>query len=157
MPTFQEKVQDFLAQPTIAVVGLSRTEANPANMIYKKLRGSGHTVYAINPHATSLEGDPCYPNVAALPQRPEGVVIVTKPDVTAQVVQECAAAGIRRVWLHASLIHGGTSFSPAAVATCQQHGISVIEGGCPMMFAEPVDFGHQCMRWLMRVTGDLPK
>jgi hypothetical protein len=26
-----------------------------------------------------------------------------------------------------------------------------------MMYCKPVDFGHKCMRWMLRVTGGLPK
>jgi hypothetical protein len=42
------------------------------------------------------------------------------------------------------------------VEYCRQHDISVIAGACPMMFGEGVDFGHTCMRWMMKLTGGLP-
>ncbi|HEX2621962.1 MAG TPA: CoA-binding protein [Phototrophicaceae bacterium] len=157
MTTLQEQTTEFLAQKRIAVVGLSRTDANAANLIYKKLKGSGHTVYAVNPNTQTIEGDPCYPDVKSLPQTPDGVVIVTRPNVTLQIVKDCDEAHIPRVWIHNSLIHGGTSLSQEAVDYCQQHGINLIAGGCPMMFDQPVDFGHQCMRWYMRVTKQLPE
>jgi predicted CoA-binding protein len=156
MSTFKEKIDEFLTQKHIAVVGLSRQDANPANLIYNKLKQIGHTVYAVNPNADTINGDPCYPNVKALPQRPDGVVIVTRPDVTRQVVEECGLAGIKRIWIHESLMHGGTSVSKEAVDYCEQHNIEVIAGGCPMMYADPVDFGHKCMKWMMRVSGQLP-
>lgn len=156
MSTFKEKIDDFLNQKHIAVVGLSRQDANAANLIYDKLKKTGHVVYAVNPNATTIQGEPCYPSVKALPQRPDGVVIVTRPEVTRQVVEDCAAAGVKRIWLHESLMHGGTSVSQEALEYCQQHGMSVIECGCPMMYADPVDFGHKCMKWMMRVTGQLP-
>lgn len=156
--TLRQRASNFLAYPHIAVVGLSRTQANPANLIYRKLKETGHTVYAVNPEATTIEGgDPCYPNVQAIPHAPDGVVIVTRPEVTSQVVRDCYEAGIRHVWIHESLIHGGTSISDEAVQYCQRMGIDVIAGGCPLMFAEPVDFGHKCMRWVMDVTGQLPE
>jgi predicted CoA-binding protein len=156
MSTFKEKIEDFLAQRSIAVVGLSRTDANAANLIYNKLKQNGHTVYAVNPNATTIEGEPCYASVKALPQRPDGVVIVTRPNVTRQVVEDCVAAGVKRIWIHESLIHGGTSLAPEAVEYCEQHNVELIAGGCPMMYAEPVDFGHKCMKWMMRVSGQLP-
>jgi uncharacterized protein len=156
MSTFIEKIEDFLAQKSIAVVGLSRTDANPGNLIYSKLKQTGHTVYAVNPNAVAIDGDPCYDSVSALPQRPDGAVLVTRPNVTRQVVEECVAAGIQRIWIHESLIHGGTSISKEAVEYCAQHDVELIAGGCPMMYAEPVDFGHKCMKWMMRVSGQLP-
>lgn len=156
MATFKEQTDEFLAQKIIAVVGLSRTDKNPGNLIYNKLKSAGHTVYAVNPHTATIEGDPCYPNLKAVPQRPDGVVIVTRPQDTEQVVQDCAQAGVKRVWIHASMIHGGTSISPKAVEFCRERGMDVIAGGCPMMYEQPVDFGHKCMKWFMGVTGQLP-
>ena len=51
----------------------------------------------------------------------------------------------------------GTSVSQAAVKLCVDNGITVIPGGCPMMFCETVDTPHKCMRWFLRVTGGLPR
>lgn len=155
MSTLKEMAGEFLAQKHIAVVGLSRKDANAANLIYQKLKKTGHTVYAVNPNAQMIDGDPCYPNVKSTPQRPDGAVIVTRPEVTEQVVRECAEVGIKRVWLHSSIVHSGSSVSQKAIDYCREHDIDIIEGGCPMMFAEPVDFGHKCIKWMMRLTGQL--
>ena len=50
----------------------------------------------------------------------------------------------------------GSSVSPAAVDYCRQHNIGVIEGACPMMFGPGADFGHTCIRWMLKLTGGLP-
>ena len=50
----------------------------------------------------------------------------------------------------------GSSVSPVAVEYCGQHDISVIAGACPMMYGEGADFGHTCMRWILKLTGGLP-
>jgi hypothetical protein len=47
--------------------------------------------------------------------------------------------------------------SESAVAFCREKGIAVIPGSCPMMFCEPVDVAHRCMRWFFKVTGKLPR
>jgi hypothetical protein len=57
--------------------------------------------------------------------------------------------------MHQSLA-SGSSVSPAAVEFCRQHDISVIAGACPMMYGPGVDFGHRCMRAIMKLTGGLP-
>jgi hypothetical protein len=155
MATLQETVADFLVQKRIAVVGVSRSGESSANAIYKRLRDTGHEVFAVNPNATEFEGDPCYATVSAIPDGVAGAVIVTQPQVTEQVVRECAEAGVTHIWMHRSFGQG--SVSPAAVEYCQQHNISVIPGGCPMMFCEPVDAGHKCMRWVLNLTGGLPR
>jgi len=83
------------------------------------------------------------------------VVIVTRPEVTEQIVRACSDAGVRRVWMHQSTAKG-SSVSPAAVEYCRQHDISVIAGACPMMFGTGVDFGHTCLRLFMKLSGGLP-
>src|SRR5262245_19660249 len=98
MPSLKEKADEFLSQDRIAVVGLSHNKPNAGNLIYEKLRKTGHMVYAVNPTAQNINGDPCYPDVSSIPQRPDGVVIVTRPEIAEKVVHECAAAGIKRVW-----------------------------------------------------------
>ena len=154
MTTNNELVTDFLAQKRIAVAGVSRTQNDAANGIYRKLRDNGYTVFAVNPNAESVEGDPCYPNLKSIPGGVDGVVLVTRPEVTEKTVQECGEAGVTRVWMHHGLM--GDSSSEAAVRYCQDQGIAVIPGGCPMMFCAP-DFGHRCMKWIMQATGKLPR
>lgn len=156
-PTFETKVHDFLAQKRIAVAGVSRDNSHhPAgNLIYRRLKKTGHEVFAVNPNMQSFEGDRCYPDLRSIPGGIDGVVIITRPETTEQIVRDCDTAGVRRVWMHQSMAKG-SSVSPAAVEFCRQHDISVIAGACPMMFGEGVDFGHTCMRWMMKLTGGLP-
>ena len=156
MPTLRENVDDFLAQKRIAVAGVSRHASDEAaNLIYRRLRESGYQVFALNPNTEKVEGDPCYPNLEAVPEPIDAVVIATRPEVSEQIVRECGAAGVTRVWMHRSF--GTGSVSDEATRFCEENGITVIPGGCPMMFCEPVDFGHKCMRWVLGIFGGLPK
>jgi len=151
------KIGDFLAQKRIAVAGVSRNNSHhpTGNLIYRRLKKSGHAVFAVNPHMQTFEGDRCYHDLPSIPGGVDGVVIVTRPAITQQIVHDCQRAGVRRVWMHQSM-GKGTSVSPEAVEYCRQHDISVIAGACPMMFGDGVDFGHMCMRWVLRLTGGLP-
>jgi predicted CoA-binding protein len=156
MNTLREKVDDFLSQKCIAVAGVSRNESpEAANIIYKKLKETGHTVYPVNPNAETVEGDPCYPDLKSTPNRVDGIVICTKPEVANDLVKQCAEIGIKRVWMHRSFGQG--SVSEEAADFCHQQDITVIAGACPMMYCQPVDFGHKCMRWVLGVFGILPK
>jgi len=154
MTTLKEMVTDFLAQKRIAVAGVSRRGGEAANLVYRKLRGAGYQVFAVNPNATEVEGSPCYADLRSIPGGADGVVIATPPAAALQIVQECAALGISRVWMHRSFGEG--SVSETAVRFCREHRIAVIAGGCPVMFCTPVDVGHKCMRWILRLTGRLP-
>ena len=154
---FEVKVHDFLAQKRIAVAGVSRDRSHHpvGNLIYDRLKKSGHDVFPVNPHMQTFEGDRCYPDVPSIPGGVDGVVIITRPEVTERIVHDCDQAGVRRVWMHQSLAKG-SSVSPKAVEYCRQHEISVIAGACPMMYGDSVDIGHTCMRWILQFTGGLP-
>ena len=159
MPTaaLDMKVHDFLDQKRIAVAGVSRDNSHhPAgNLIYRRLKTTGHDVFPVNPHMETFEGDRCYPDVRSIPGGVDGVVIITRPETTERIVRDCGDAGVRRVWMHQSMAKG-SSVSPAAVEYCRQHDINLIAGACPMMFGPDVDFGHTCMRWIMKLSGGLP-
>jgi predicted CoA-binding protein len=155
MPTLREAAEEFLAQSHLAVAGVSRDTKQPANLIYRRLRASGHHVFAINPNAGEVEGDRCYPDIASVPEPLDGVVIVTTPGVAERLVDDCIAADVPRVWLHRGL--GPGSMSDRAVASCLQHGIAVIPGGCPNMFGATSDPGHTCLGAFLKFTGKIPR
>jgi predicted CoA-binding protein len=151
------KVHDFLAQKRIAVAGVSRDNSHHpvGNLIYDRLKKSGHEVFPVNPHMQTFEGDRCYPDLQSIPGGVDGVVIITRPETTERIARDCSEAKVPRVWMHQS-IGKGTSVSAEAVEYCRQHDISVIAGACPMMYGTGVDFGHTCMRWILGLTGRLP-
>lgn len=156
--TLDARVEDFLAQKRIAVAGVSRDKSHHpvGNLIYDRLRKTGHEVFAVNPNMDTFEGDRCYPDVRSIPGGVDGVVVITRPDATERIVRDCCDVGIQRVWMHQS-IHAGSSVSPAAVEYCHEHGINVIAGACPMMYGPGADVGHRCMRWVLKLTGGLPQ
>ncbi len=151
-------VKDFLAQKKIAVVGVSDKRETGSNAVYRRFKGAGYQVYAVNPHITSFDGNPCYPDLKSLPDKPDGVFILASPKVTDDIVRQCVDLGIRRVWMHCmmgtkpGLAPESTSVSPAAVQLCRENGITVIPGACPNQFLNP-DFGHGMMRVFWRAAG----
>ncbi len=156
--TLEAKVDDFLAQKRIAVAGVSRADKHhpTGNLIYRRLKKTGHEVFPVHPQLETFEGDRCYPDVRSIPGGVDGVVVVTRPELTERIVHECVAAGVRRIWMHQAFAKT-TSVSPEAVEYCRQHGISVIAGACPMMYGAGADFGHTCMRWILRLARKLPE
>jgi uncharacterized protein len=155
--TLDMKVHDFLAQKRIAVAGVSRNHSHHpvGNLIYQRLKNSGHDVFPVNPNMQTFEGDRCYPDLQSIPGGVDGVVIITRPETTARIVRDCSDARVPRVWMHQS-VGKGSSVSSDAVEYCHQHDISVIAGACPMMYGAGVDFGHTCMRFFLKLTGGLP-
>jgi predicted CoA-binding protein len=157
MQPIKLKVDRFLALERIAIAGVSLAGENSANLIFRKMKKSCNTVAPVNPKGGTLDGDPCYPDIASIPGGVNGVVIVTRPETTELIVRQCAELGVGMVWMHKSLdFIGGGSVTEDAVEFCDQNDIEVIAGACPMMFCQPVDFGHRCMAWMMRVSGSMP-
>jgi len=154
--TFEANVHDFLAQKRIAVAGVSRHNSHHpvGNLIYRRLKKTGHDVFPVNPNMQTFEGDRCYPDLRSIPGGVDGVVIITRPEITERIVRDCGEAGVRHVWMHQSM-GSGSSVSKDAVEFCRQHDIRVIAGACPMMYGDGVDFGHTCMRWVLGFTGRL--
>lgn len=153
--SLRQMVDAFLAERRIAVAGVSRGKQSAANPIYRRLRDAGYEVFPVNPNAETVEGDRCYPDLASIPGGVGAVMVATHPDQSAAIVRECAAHGIRHVWLHRSFGQG--SVSQEAVDAGREAGLELIDGACPMMYLAPVDFGHRCIRFMLGVTGKLPK
>jgi uncharacterized protein len=148
--TSQQTIDDFLSCKTLAVVGVSGSRRGFGYAVYKDLKTKGYTVFPVNPNAETIDGHPCYPNVSALPERVEGVVLVVPPEVTEKVVREAAIDNIKRVWMQQGAESG------KAIALCESSGIAVVHGECIMMFADAKAFPHNVHRWLNKVTGKLP-
>jgi predicted CoA-binding protein len=158
MAKIDSLVQDFLAQKRIAIVGVSDKRETGCNLGYRKFKGAGYAVSAVNPRLTTFEGDPCYPDLKSIPETPEAVFILANPKVTDQIVQQCVELGIKHVWMHCvmgtkpGLAANMTSVSPQAVQKCRENGIAVIPGACPNQYLQP-DFGHTMMRVMFRALG----
>lgn len=156
MVNIRQAADRFLAKKRIAVTGVSRSPASHGgNVVYQRLRERGYEVFAVNPNADTVEGDTCYVDLKSIPGGVEAVVIATRPSIAEQTMRECVELGIDQVWMHRSF--GAGSVSDDATAYGRRHGVTVIDGGCPLMF-EPCDDGaHRFMRRLFTWTGKVPK
>lgn len=151
-----QAADEFLAHDRIAVTGVSRSaEGHGSNAVYTRLRTLGFTVFAVNPNAQSVEGDTAYPDLASIPGGVDAVVIATSADHAAQTMQEIVDLGIRHAWMHRSF--GAGSVDPEAARIGREAGVTVIEGGCPLMFGRAGDGGHRFMCRLLTWTGKVPR
>jgi predicted CoA-binding protein len=156
MQTLREAADAFLSHRRIAVTGVSRdAAAHGGNVVYKRLKERGYEVYAVNPNATEVEGDPAWPDLRSIPGGVDAVVIATRPEHADATMRACADLGISQVWMHRSI--GGGSVSDAATAYGREHGIHVIDGGCPLMFDPVSDPAHKVMRFVCTLTGAAPR
>jgi predicted CoA-binding protein len=154
MQSVKEAASAFLANERVAVTGVSRTpETHGSNNVYKRLRERGYEVFAVNPNADEVEGDPCYHDLKSIEGGVQAVVIGTRPEIAIDTMRECAELGIEHVWMHRG--PGAGSVSHKATQYGRERGITVIDGGCPLMFGPTADFGHKVMRLVL--SGHVPK
>jgi predicted CoA-binding protein len=156
MPTVKEAAANFLSCRRIAVTGVSRTpKDHGSNVVYKRLRDRGYEVFAVNPNTDEVEGDPCFHHLADIPGGVDAVVIATAPERAEATVRECEDLGVSQVWMHRSF--GAGSVCDAATTYGRDHGMTVIDGGCPLMFEPTADVGHKVMRFVLTRTGKVPR
>jgi predicted CoA-binding protein len=154
--TVKEAAAEFLAKRRVAVTGVSRSpQSHGGNVVYRRLRERRYDVFAVNPNAEQVEGDPCYHDLKSIPGGVDAVVIATRPELAEATVRECADLGIKHVWMHRAFGRG--SVSETAAAWGRERGIRVIEGGCPLMFEPAADPGHKLMRFVSTLTGKAPR
>jgi uncharacterized protein len=156
MTRIAEAAEDFLACRRIAVTGVSREpKEHGGNIVYKRLKERGYVVFPVNPNTDTVEGDPAYPDLSSIPGGVEAVVIATRPEHALGTVREAANLGMTKVWMHRSF--GAGSVSPEATAVGREAGMTVIDGGCPLMFGPTSDGGHKVMCSLLKLTGKVPR
>ena len=143
-------MDDFLAQETFAIVGVSRDPKKFGSIVYRDLKKKGFNVVAVNPKMDSIDGEPCYPDLKSLPNPVGGIVVIVPPDRTGMVVRDAKVAGITKVWMQKG------AESKAAIQYCEENGMSVVHHHCIMMFTDPTGI-HKFHRWLSGVFGKIPK
>ncbi len=156
MTLIKDAAAQFLSRKRIAVTGVS---ANPkghgSNAVYLRLRERGYQVFAVNPNSPTAEGDTTYRDLTSIPGGVEAVVIGTRPDHAEGTMREVIDLGIREVWMHRAF--GSGSVAPTATDLGRAHGVTVIDGGCPLMFGPTSDGLHRFMCGPLKLTGKVPK
>jgi uncharacterized protein len=144
-----QAVNDFIACKRIAVVGASRDTKKFGAMAYKELKERGYQVFAVNPAAQEVFGDPCYPNLTALKGEIDGVLVTLPADKGLQVLQEAASLGLRNVWIQQQ------AESPELMKAGQDLQLNMVTGKCILMYAPPVRSFHGWHRGFIKFFGKL--
>lgn len=160
MSSLDQLVNNFLACKHIAIVGISDKRDTGCNLTFNRFRDAGYRVTPVNPRITTFQGQPCYPDILSIPEKPDAIFVMTNPRITKEIVHQAAELGVSHIWMHCmmgvrpGLGAGTSSVSQEAVALCKEKGIEVIPGSCPNQFLNP-DFAHAFMRKLWGLFGYL--
>ncbi len=126
------RVQDAAAHilrsyRTWAVVGCSPDPKRTSHRIAAYLQDNGYRVIPVHPDASEILGEPCWPDLSAIPPE-EGVEVVDifrRSQFAGQHVDEAIAAGARAVWMQVGVIDA------AAAQRAERAGLSVAMDTCP--------------------------
>ncbi len=150
----KQAIDSFLSCRRLAVVGVSRDPKDFSRAVLRAFVERGYDAVPVNPAGGEAEGRPAVARVGDVQPPPEAALLLTPPAATAQVVRECAEAGVRRVWMHRGGGQGAVSAS--ALAVCRERGIEVVDGECPFMFLAGPGWVHGVHRFFRRLGGRLP-
>jgi hypothetical protein len=146
----RQDIEGFVTQKTLAIVGMSRAPHSFSANAAKELRAKGYRLFPVNPNATDIQGEKCYPSLMALPEKVGGVLFMTPPGVTEKALREAVEAGAAHFWIQQG------AESADAVNFCKEKKLSAVTGQCILMFAEPVASFHKIHRFFKRMFGGLP-
>ena len=150
-----ETIEDFLAQKRIAMAGVSRDPASDSVKLFEELCRRGYDVVPVNPNTAEVQGRRCFARIQDIQPPVDAVLLMTSPEATETVVNDCAETGIRRVWMYRGM--GKGSVSAKGVAFCQERGIQVVPGQCPFMFLPGAEGAHRLHGFIRKITGRYPR
>jgi predicted CoA-binding protein len=150
-----EIIEEFLSQKRFAMAGISRDPANLSVKLFEELFRRGYDVVPVNPNAAEVQERRCFTRVQDIQPPVEAVLLMTSQEATETVVNDCAEAGIRRVWMYRGTSKG--SVSAKAIAFRQERGIQVVPGECPFMFLPDTAGFHRFHGFVRKVTGRYPR
>jgi len=90
-------LEPLLAPRSAAVVGAGHRPGSVGRRILRNIRDAGFAgaLYAVSPHADEIEGIPCVPSIAALPEAPDLVVAAVPAAGVVEVARDCGTRGAR--------------------------------------------------------------
>jgi predicted CoA-binding protein len=150
-----ESVRNLLERKRFAFVGLSTNPRDFSRQVLGEMERRGYQAVPVNPGADAIGGVPAFDRVQDIPGSVEWALVMVPASAAAEVVRDCVQAGVRRVWLHRG--GGPGSVSPQALALCEDHGVEVVDGQCPLMFLEGAGFPHRLHGWFKKIGGSYPR
>ena len=150
-----ETIEDFLAQERMARAGIWRNPASFSAMLAQELCRRGYEVVPAKPNAEEVQGRRCFARVQDIRPAGDGVLLMTSPEATENVVNDCREAGN---WAHLDVSGNRQRLRErksgrGLPGECDQ----VVPGECPFMFLPDAVFVHRVHGLINKVTGHDPR
>jgi predicted CoA-binding protein len=105
----------------VAIIGASNNRSKFGNKAVRVFKELGYRVFPINPKETRIEGLPVFPNIGAIPERPDMISVYLPPSVLLNVLPEIAAKGCDELWINPG------AESPEVIAEAERLGLNVVQ------------------------------
>lgn len=153
--TAKYAIDNFLAQKRIAIVGASRGQNDFSRGLLREMRMRGYDTVPVNRNAEEIEGLKCFPSVRDIEPPVDGALVMVPAKAVESVINECAEAGITRVWVHGMGMGDGPGVTIQAL--CEEKGITLVPGQCPYMFLTDTAWIHRFHGTILKWLGKYPK
>ena len=124
----------FFHPRSIALVGATEREGSVGRAIWENLRGFSGAVFPVNAKRAEVCGVKAYSTIAALPEVPELVIIVTPAATVPALVEEAGAAGVKAVVVISAGFKEtgaeGANLEAEVHAAARRHGVRLIGPNC---------------------------
>jgi len=149
-----QQIHDFLSEKRLAIVGVSRDTKDYTRIVFGEFVKRGYHVIPVNPLASEIDGKPCMGRLIDIKPPVQAALFLIPPKTTDDMMQDCADAGIKKVWFRRKLRHD--EHSSNALSFCKEHKVSVISGFCPLMFLPETESFHRFHGFLLKLFGKYP-
>ena len=121
----RDRIKEILQHAgNIAIVGLSDRPDRVSYMVAGAMMDRGYRIIPVNPKATEILGEKCYPTLKDIPEPVDIVNVFRRSDAIPEVAEEAIAIGAKTLWTQLEIIHEG------AAQQCQDAGMNVIMDRC---------------------------
>jgi predicted CoA-binding protein len=150
----RKNIDNFLNLSTIGFVGVSSKKKDFSQGLFKEMKKHFRRVIPINPQIEAIDDSTCYPSLASIPEKIEGLFIMTSPINSKQIVQKCIDLNIDNLWFHRGVGQG--SLDDEIYYFAKERGLNIIPGYCPYMFLPDAGLGHKLHGMFMKLTRSYP-
>jgi predicted CoA-binding protein len=147
-------IEKFLGLKNIAMVGVSRDPKDFSRNLFRDLQKNGSDMIPVNPAAKEIEGQTCFGSISQIPKKVQGVLVMTSPEKTGEVVREAMNSQPKFIWIYNQ--KGYNLLNRETIEQCKKSGMSIIAGACPYMFFEDSAWFHRFHGWLLKLSGKYP-
>lgn len=140
------KIEAFLQNNAIAIIGASRNEKKFGSQLLKHLWTEGFEVIPVHHEADEIQGIHCFRSILELPDHVKAICLVTHKIDTDRFVDEAIAHGMKHIWVQQQ------SETEQTKTKAENKDVNIVLGRCLFMYSNPKGF-HKFHSRLSRIFG----